>query len=52
MNNNINLFKINLSPDDTEINISVGVTILTASLRNAVQHLHALEDLECAQHVG
>ena len=41
MNNNINLFKINLSPDDTEINISEDETILTASLRNDIQHLHA-----------
>ncbi len=41
MNNNINLFKIDLTPDDIEINISEDETILTASLRNDIQHLHA-----------
>ncbi len=46
MNNNTNLFKINLSPDDTEINISEDETILTASLRNDIQHLHACGGLE------
>ena len=41
MDNNINLFKIDLTPDDIEINISEDETILTASLRNDIQHLHA-----------
>ena len=52
MNNNINLFKINLSPDDTEINISEDETILTASLRNDIQHLHACGGLGMCSTVG
>ena len=36
-----NTYKIELKPDDTEISISVDETILTASLRNDIQHLHA-----------
>ncbi len=36
-----NVFKIDLIPDNTEISISKDETILTASLRNDIQHLHA-----------
>ena len=38
---NGNIFKIDLIPDNTEISISEDETILTASLRNDIQHLHA-----------
>ena len=36
-----NVFKIDLIPDNAEISISKDETILTASLRNDIQHLHA-----------
>ena len=35
------VFKIDLIPDNAEISISKDETILTASLRNDIQHLHA-----------
>ena len=41
LNMNDNIFKIDLIPDNTEISISKDETILTASLRNDIQHLHA-----------
>ena len=41
MDQKLNLFKIELTPDNTEISISEDETILTASLRNDIQHLHA-----------
>ena len=34
-------YKINIKPDNAEISISGDETILTASLRNDIQHLHA-----------
>ena len=41
LNMNNNIFKIDLIPDNTEISISEDETILTASLRNDIQHHHA-----------
>ena len=40
-----NVFKIDLIPDNAEISISKDETILIASLRNDIQHLHAYGDL-------
>ena len=40
-----NVFKIDLIPDNAEISISKDETILIASLRNDIQHLHACGDL-------
>jgi len=40
-----NVFKIDLIPDNAEISISKDETILIASLRNDIQHLHACSDL-------
>ena len=41
LNMSDDVFKIDLIPDNAEISISEDETILTASLRNDIQHLHA-----------